>query len=145
MGNFDLVTFGRVKVPCEDCVNGNCTMNCSGAELVSESEHCHISPDKGFISILRDVGMITVRVRSPGETRESKTMLPFDVWEQIAIPPCYGVGQAGDFPAPLPTTADAIIADLRNALAIVKAERDHWHALVPRADRVQFPFSVQSR
>jgi hypothetical protein len=32
------------------------------------------------------------------------------------------------------------IHDLRKALTIVKAERDHWHGLVPRADRVQFPF-----
>jgi hypothetical protein len=34
------------------------------------------------------------------------------------------------------------IADLRNALAIVKAERDHWHALIPRHERVQFPFVI---
>ena len=33
------------------------------------------------------------------------------------------------------------IDDLRKALTIVKAERDHWHGLVPRADRVQFPFT----
>ena len=34
----------------------------------------------------------------------------------------------------------AEVADLREALAFVKAERDHWRDLVPRADRVQFPF-----
>lgn len=37
--------------------------------------------------------------------------------------------------------ADARIDNLRKALTIVKAERDHWHVLVSRADRVQFPFT----
>jgi len=40
---------------------------------------------------------------------------------------------------------DAEIADLRSALAIVRAERDHWRGLVPRADRVQFPFEPDQR
>lgn len=34
----------------------------------------------------------------------------------------------------------AEIADLREALAFVKAERDHWHGLVPVGSRVRFPF-----
>ncbi len=38
---------------------------------------------------------------------------------------------------------DATITDLRKALAIVKAELDHWHGLVSRADRVQFPFDLK--
>lgn len=38
---------------------------------------------------------------------------------------------------------NAEIADLRDALAYVKAERNHWHSLVPRADRVQFPFDIK--
>lgn len=38
----------------------------------------------------------------------------------------------------------AIETDLRSALAFVKAERDHWHGLVPRADRAQFPFDIKA-
>jgi hypothetical protein len=37
----------------------------------------------------------------------------------------------------------AEITDLRKALAIERAARDHWHGLTPRADRVQFPFVPQ--
>lgn len=28
--------FGRVKNPCGDCVNGRCTMNCSGREVIPD-------------------------------------------------------------------------------------------------------------
>lgn len=38
---------------------------------------------------------------------------------------------------------DAVIADLRKALAFVKAERDHWHSLVPGPVRVQCPFDIK--
>jgi len=32
------VFFGKVKNPCEDCVNGECTMNCSGREPSDEKD-----------------------------------------------------------------------------------------------------------
>lgn len=34
------------------------------------------------------------------------------------------------------------IDGLREALAIAKAERDHWHALVPLDERIRFPFKM---
>ena len=42
------------------------------------------------------------------------------------------------------TFAADTIEDLVKALAFVKAERDHWHSLVPVADRVKFPFNLHS-
>lgn len=35
------LTFGKVKTPCDDCWDGHCTMNCSGAEKVPDvPERC---------------------------------------------------------------------------------------------------------
>lgn len=77
---FTNVTFGRVKRPCEDCLNGECTMNCSGAELADTE------PDFGSVFVTRTGADVTIRVRSPHSLAESKVTMPFKAWKKLALP-----------------------------------------------------------
>lgn len=35
-----MTTFGKVKDPCDDCINGYCTMNCSGRVVLPDAPRC---------------------------------------------------------------------------------------------------------
>lgn len=73
-----IITFGKVKNPCEDCLEGECTMNCSGKELAAPEI------DSGSLFITReDDGTVTVKVRSPHQKSESKVNMPYSVWRRI--------------------------------------------------------------
>lgn len=70
--------FGRVKNPCDDCVNGECTMNCSGREPAEPSG------DKGTLIITYEKdNTVTVRARAPDEYAESKVNLPIHIWRAM--------------------------------------------------------------
>jgi hypothetical protein len=70
--------FGKVKNPCEDCVDGECTMNCSGREPADSFD------DKGslFITYEKDF-TVTVKVRTPNRYIDSMINLPLEVWHQL--------------------------------------------------------------
>lgn len=71
--------FGRVKDPCEDCVDDQCTMNCSGKEPAGPSG------DKGTLILTREKdGSVTVRARTPDEYAESKVNIPGAIWDAMA-------------------------------------------------------------
>lgn len=72
-----MITFGKVKNPCEDCWDGHCTMNCSGREPAE-------SNDKGSAFITREKnGTVTIRVRSPDAYGESAINIPWDDWVSL--------------------------------------------------------------
>ncbi len=54
------LTFGKVKDPCDDCLDGHCTMNCSDRQIVPEvPEQCkcmaeiddHLKPHNTKLSV----------------------------------------------------------------------------------------------
>ncbi len=72
---------GKVKRPCADCVNGYCTMNCSGAELAL------VEPDHGTLIVTYEKdGRVTVVARRPHTTMESKVNLAMADWLLVSRP-----------------------------------------------------------
>ncbi len=71
------VFFGKVKNPCDDCVYGECTMNCSGRELSDEKDFgsCFVTREKD--------NTVTIRVRSPNAYGESSINVPWKTWVQL--------------------------------------------------------------
>lgn len=69
--------FGRVKNPCDDCLNGECTMNCSNA-IIDDT------PDEGtvFIERLED-GTVQIKVRSPGAHGYSFVNMTWEEWTEL--------------------------------------------------------------
>jgi hypothetical protein len=69
--------FGKVKSPCDDCLNGECTMNCSNRVLDD-------TPDEGtvFIERLED-GTVQLKVRSPGAHGYSFVNLSWQEWADL--------------------------------------------------------------
>lgn len=69
--------FGKVKNPCDDCLNGECTMNCSNRILDD-------TPDEGTVFIERlDDGTVQIKVRSPGAHGYSFVNMTWDQWTDL--------------------------------------------------------------
>ena len=74
----EIYTFGRPVNPCEDCIDGECTMNCSTPMLPKPEDHGSL-----FLTREKDGKTITVRVRSPHSKAESTISLPAKIFRKM--------------------------------------------------------------
>jgi len=70
--------WGHPVGPCEDCIDGVCTMNCSGPRLPEPEDH-----GSCFLTREKDGETITVRARTPGSKIESKVSIPVTIWKRM--------------------------------------------------------------
>lgn len=50
-----MVFFGKVKDPCGDCLDGHCTMNCSGREIIKENDMTDSKGDPYIESLFQSI------------------------------------------------------------------------------------------
>lgn len=79
------MNFGKPVDPCEDCVDGNCTMNCSRPMRDRAASPWGADTGSMFITREKDGKTFTVKVRSPESEVESSVSLPAEVFRAMVV------------------------------------------------------------